>query len=118
MPVKELPTPVPVTVPPGTPIEFKVENGTLYATPNGGSRRFQCNGDVSFVSDYNFAVQFTQLGGSNSRPWNVPPPEVQNGRYVLRTKAPDADADKELPYYKYTATVGALKLDPIVIIDK
>jgi hypothetical protein len=118
MSVQELPKPVPISVPEGTPIEFKVEEGTLYAKPNGGSRRFHCGAKVTFQSAYYFTLQFTQLGGSRPRPWNVEPPKVVNNLYVLTTAAPEADDDEDAPYYKYTATVGALLLDPIVIVDK
>jgi hypothetical protein len=117
MPVQELPTPVPVEVPPGTPIEFKVEEGTLYAKPNGGAGRFYCGSDVIFESDYYFTLQFTQLGGT-PRTWNPGKPSAVGNRYVLKTSAPTVGSGDDAPYYKYTATVGALQLDPIVIIDK
>ena len=116
MPTDNIQGPVPTR--PGEPVVLEVDQGTLYAKPNGGSLRVKCANNVRFVSRYAFAIEFTQIAGT---PYDWPAPKVQKdgNMYFADAKAPDVPpGEQDPPYYKYTATVGALKLDPIVIVDK
>lgn len=99
-------------------ITINLENGTLWATPNGGALRATQKTLVHWQCVYPFTVTFQQLGGA-ATPWGPLASTPVGREQVVQAKVPSVPvAAAQAPFYKYTVQVGSLVLDPIIIVDK
>ena len=102
---------------PPPPVQIHFNEGTIYATPNGGAIRARRDTPVSWECDRPFTIRFAQLGGQ-AKPLKPLDGELKSGRFVAELDLPDLGEGAQQPYYEYTITVDDLQLDPIVIVDK
>jgi hypothetical protein len=96
-------------------VTIHVADGTVWATPNGGALRITPRDEVRWEGEQEFQVSFVQLGG-DKQPWGpFTAKRDASGRFAVTARA---KAGAMPPFYEYSITVGDLRLDPIVIVDK
>jgi hypothetical protein len=110
---------------PVTVVTLKVDDGTLYATPNAGQVRVDNNTNVVLNAAFPFSVEISRLTGSHPLPQSGPALPVANGYsfVVMLRNVLDTPAAPAAPSFKYTVTgrtgaAAGLVLDPIIIVDK
>jgi hypothetical protein len=97
-------------------IVIHVDQGTIWATPNGGALRVTQNTRVHWECAYPFTLTFKQTGGT-ATPWGPLDSKTQGRLQVIETRAPAVPESAQAPFYEYTARIGSLSLDPILIVD-
>jgi len=99
-------------------VTIHVDDGTIWATPNGGAVR-GCRGSrVQWACDRKFTLTFTQLGGTRE-PLGPIESKLQAGTKMWKAEIPALDSGTLPPYYEYTVTTeDGFTLDPIIIVDK
>ena len=110
-----------------TTINIDVRNGQVTCGTNGGHVRLRHGNSITWQStgnDKKFELQFSRLGFESENlatdpvhwPFVQTPPTEPVNTFVgtLKSLAPQDSA----PAYKYNVKVGALILDPIVIVDR
>jgi hypothetical protein len=112
-----------------TTVSLKVDDGTLYATPNGGQVRADNNTDVVLDAPFPFFVEITRLTGSHPLPEggqasrNTDPKSAGYSFPILLRNVPDVPTAPPAPSFKYTVrgahgAAAGLVLDTIIIVDK
>jgi hypothetical protein len=90
--------------------------GTIWAQPNGGALHTWPGTVVRWICAEPFSISFKQRGGP---PQALPDPTVTKAGSMYQCEIePKSFAGGFGPYYEYTITIGELRLDPIVIVDK
>jgi hypothetical protein len=99
-----------------TTIEIN-NNGNIQCTPDDGHVRAPQGTQLEWVSNVDFTLSFTQLGGGGTWPFEGrQPAEFEPTKHFKGTLA--ASDTYPPPAYKYTVRVGSKVLDPIIIVDK
>jgi hypothetical protein len=108
---------------PGTSaITLHFDDGTLFATPNGGNARALEGTSIVWTADFAFTIEFATLTGGVSPPGAQSSGCSSSGGKNQVTLPLAAPAGGDAPSFKYTVKAGAgadaRVLDPIIIIDK
>jgi hypothetical protein len=90
--------------------------GTIWALPNGGALHTWPGTVVRWICEQPFSISFEQQGGPPQPLANLTGTKV-GSMYQCEIEAKSFTGGFG-PYYEYTITVGALTLDPIIIVDK
>jgi hypothetical protein len=95
-------------------VKIHSDQGTIWATPNGGALRVEKDKLVRWEATQPFTVSFVQLGGS-SEPIAPLPSKFDDRVFFVEHQMRSGEA---APFYEYTVKMNDLTLDPIVIVDK
>ena len=93
-------------------------DGTLWVQPNGGALTTWPDTVVRWLCKEKFTISFKQRGGPPQPLEPLVGKEVGENLFQAELRPTDEFTGDFGPYYEYTVTVGQLRLDPIIIVDK
>lgn len=101
---------------PSAEVQINVQQGTIWAVPDGGAVRVRCDHVVRWCCNQAFTLTFREIGSGSTPVEARKSKRNADGKHCIDVLF--RATTKPGPYYEYTVKSGDFTLDPIVIVDK